>query len=106
MLYCQDAADMANQVPQMLLHLETHGTPIMVGAGLKAFTIVGLCYDGSSGEVAFNILDPHYTGADELKTILNKGWVGWKNLDFFAKNADGGFINCCLPMVPGGPENI
>ena len=24
------------------------------------------------------IVDPHYTGKDEMKPILSKGWVGWK----------------------------
>lgn len=106
MEYCIDVADMANKVPRMLQHLQTHGTPIMVGAGQRAFTIVGICYDEASGEVAFLVVDPHYTGADELKTILQKGWVGWKKLELFAKNANGGSINCCLPMVPQGPSNI
>ena len=31
-------------------------------------------------EVAYLIVDPHYTGKDELKPILSKGWVGWKML--------------------------
>mmetsp|Transcript_80823 Transcript_80823/g.228765 ORF Transcript_80823/g.228765 Transcript_80823/m.228765 type:complete len:561 (+) Transcript_80823:76-1758(+) len=106
MLYCQDAADLATQAPQLLRHLESQGTPVMMGAGQKAFTLVGLCHDGASGECAFLIVDPHYTGADDMKTILQKGWVGWKNLAFFEKEAGGGFINCCLPQVPQGSEHI
>eukprot|EP00928_Gymnodinium_smaydae_P017877 TRINITY_DN16827_c0_g2_i3.p1 TRINITY_DN16827_c0_g2~~TRINITY_DN16827_c0_g2_i3.p1 ORF type:complete len:495 (-),score=106.35 TRINITY_DN16827_c0_g2_i3:82-1566(-) len=105
-LHCQDAADMAAQMPQVLQHLRREGTPVMMGAGQKAFTLVGLCYDSETGEVAFLIVDPHYTGADDLKTILAKGWVGWKKLDFFEKEAGTGFINLCLPMVPRGPEQI
>lgn len=34
----------------------------------------------SQFQVAYLIVDPHYTGKDELKTILSKGWVGWKHL--------------------------
>merc|ERR1711972_286400 len=106
MLYCQDAADMAMQAPHVLHHLRTEGTPVMMGAGNYAYTLVGICYDAASGDVAFLIVDPHYTGADDLKPILQKGWVGWKNLDFFKKSTDGGFINCCLPMVSRGPDSI
>lgn len=97
--FCQDVDDMANKVPSFLQHFAIQGTPIMMGVGQKAFTMVGLCYDSASGEVGFLIVDPHYTGSDELKKILDKGWVGWKKLDFFRKEADG-FINCCLPQVP------
>ncbi|CAJ1410883.1 unnamed protein product [Effrenium voratum] len=103
MMYCQDAADMASQAPQMLQHLKTEGTPIMMGAGMYAYTLVGLCFDSASGEVAYLIVDPHYTGQDDLKPILQKGWVGWKNLEFFEKSTEGSFINCCLPLVPRGP---
>lgn len=108
MLYCSDSVDLAAKAPQLLHHLETEGTPIMMGAGMYAYTLVGLCFDGETGDVAFLIVDPHYTGPEELRTILQKGWVGWKNLDFFTKSTDGteGFINCCLPLVPRGPEQI
>ncbi|CAK9094413.1 unnamed protein product [Durusdinium trenchii] len=82
LMYCQDCADMASQAPQMLQHLETEGTPIMMGAGMYAYTLVGLCFDSASGDVAYLIVDPHYTGKDDLKPILSKGWVGWKTLDF------------------------
>eukprot|EP00435_Cladocopium_sp_Y103_P014504 s1453_g3.t1 len=101
MMYCQNCADMASQAPQMLEHLEREGTPIMMGAGMYAYTLVGLCFDSESGEVAYLIVDPHYTGKDDLKPILSKGWVGWKNLDFFEKSTDGSFINCCLPLALG-----
>jgi len=104
MLFCQNCDDMASQAPQMLQHLNEQGTPIMMGAGNYAYTLVGLCFDSTSGEVAYLIVDPHYTGKDELKPILSKGWVGWKNLDFFEKSTEGSFINCCLPLVPRGAE--
>lgn len=106
MLHCHDAADMARQVPQILKHFEQEGTPIMMGAGEYAYTLVGLCSDSASAEVGFMIVDPHYTGADTLKSILQKGWVGWKNLEFFEKTTNGGFINLCLPMVPKDSEIV
>jgi len=105
-MFCHDTADMQSQAPQLLRHLETEGTPVMMGAGDKAFTLVGLCYDEGSGDVAYLIVDPHYTGADDLKIIVQKGWVGWKKLDFFEKSTNGGFINLCLPQVPKGVDVI
>lgn len=39
------------------------------------------------------IVDPHYTGKDDLKPILSKGWVGWKTL------VRKGFVTLRLLMV-------
>merc|ERR1712008_287720 len=99
MLYCQSAADLALQAPQIIEHLELHGTPLMMGAGQKAFTMVGICFDATSKEAAFLIVDPHYTGSDDLKTIIGKGWVGWKDLAFFKKEADGGLSTAVCRCV-------
>ena len=45
------------------------GTPIMMGGGVLAYTLLGIDYNERTGEAAFLILDPHYTGADDLKRI-------------------------------------
>jgi len=37
-----------------------------------AHTILGVCYNNQTGDIKFLILDPHYTGEDELATILKK----------------------------------
>jgi len=47
--------------------------------------------------VNFLILDPHYTGKDDLRTILSKGWVGWKDSNFWSKKD---FYNLCMPLLP------
>lgn len=78
-------------------HFETQGTPVMIGGGVLAHTILGINYDESSGEVKFLILDPHYTGPEKINTIVNKGWCGWKTKDFWKKNS---FYNMCLPQRP------
>lgn len=44
----------------------------MIGGGVLAHTIVGVDFDELTGDVKYLILDPHYTGADELKTITSK----------------------------------
>nr|CAD7263145.1 unnamed protein product [Timema shepardi] len=79
------------------VHFSTNGTPVMIGGGVLAHTILGVDYDSSSGNVRFLILDPHYTGREDLTTILNKGWCGWKGTNFWNKTA---FYNLCLPQRP------
>ncbi|XP_054259730.1 uncharacterized protein LOC128984435 [Macrosteles quadrilineatus] len=78
-------------------HFNTHGTPVMIGGGVLAHTILGVTLDRDSGDVRFLILDPHYTGSEDLRTIQSKGWVGWKKPDFWNKTA---YYNMCLPLRP------
>ena len=42
------------------------------GGGVLAHTILGVDFDESSGDVKFLILDPHYTGEENLKEIQSK----------------------------------
>lgn len=51
------------------MHFETHGTPVMMGGGNLAFTILGIDWNENTGEVKFLILDPHYTGAEDLRQV-------------------------------------
>ena len=81
----------------LLHHFQTQSTPVMIGGGVLAHTILGVSYDEISGDVKFLILDPHYTGSEHLPTIINKGWCGWKTKDFWKKDA---FYNMCLPQRP------
>lgn len=41
----------------------------MVGGGVLAYTLLGVDWNEETGEVAFLILDPHYTGPEDLKKI-------------------------------------
>ena len=45
---------------------------VLLGGGVLAHTILGVCYNDQTGEIKFLILDPHYTGKDDIHTILNK----------------------------------
>ncbi|XP_033217655.1 ufm1-specific protease 2 [Belonocnema kinseyi] len=89
--------EMASLVPNLAYHFETQGTPVMIGGGVLAHTIIGVSSDEMTGEVRFLILDPHYTGSEHLYTIVNKGWCSWKTKDFWKKDA---FYNMCLPQRP------
>jgi len=42
------------------------------GGGVLAHTILGIDWNESTGDVKFLILDPHYTGADDLRIIQDK----------------------------------
>jgi hypothetical protein len=100
--YVNPPDDLPSYSLQLLEHFRTQGTPVVMGAGEYAYTMVGLVYDPDSGASAYAIVDPHYTGADEWKPILTKEWVGWKTPEFFGKSVPpGGFINLCCPQLPG-----
>ena len=45
------------------------GTPIMIGGGVLAYTLLGIDFNERTGDCAFLILDPHYTGGEDLKKI-------------------------------------
>ncbi|XP_012528343.2 ufm1-specific protease 2 [Monomorium pharaonis] len=96
-LRASSGEDMLALIPQLANHFDTQGTPVMIGGGVLAHTILGVSYDENSGEGKFLILDPHYTGTEHLPTIINKGWCGWKAKDFWKKDA---FYNMCLPQRP------
>jgi Ufm1-specific protease 2 len=73
------------------------------GGGVLAYTLLGVEYNDVTGECAFLILDPHYTGSDDLKKIVSAGWCGWKRpvdskgRSFFLKDK---FYNLLLPQRP------
>lgn len=90
-------AEMAGQGAALVRHFETQGTPIMIGGGVLAHTILGVDFNATSEELRFLILDPHYTGADELGTVLAKRWCAWKGTDFWDKKS---YYNMCMPQLP------
>lgn len=65
----------------------------MVGGGVYAHTIIGV---KNGDEPSFLVLDPHWTGGEDLKTILKKGWVGWKGRKFWSSTD---FYNLCMPIL-------
>lgn len=81
----------------LLHHFRTHGTPVMIGGGVLAHTILGVEFSETTGEIRFLILDPHYTGRDDIKTVVDKGWCGWKPVGFWDPVAH---YNLCMPQRP------
>uniref|UniRef100_A0A2S2NF88 Ufm1-specific protease 2 n=1 Tax=Schizaphis graminum TaxID=13262 RepID=A0A2S2NF88_SCHGA len=79
-------------------HFDRHGTPVMIGGGVLAHTILGVDINEELGAVKFLVLDPHYTGSDSIKSIQGKG-VCWKEASFWKKDT---FYNLCLPLSFNG----
>ncbi|KDO27195.1 hypothetical protein SPRG_07444 [Saprolegnia parasitica CBS 223.65] len=97
-LSCASGADLPSRAHDLALHFESQGTPVMMGGASMAYTLLGVDIHASTGDVAFLILDPHYTGPDDLVTIQTKGVAcGWRKTTSFAP---GSFYNFCLPQRP------
>jgi hypothetical protein len=93
-------ADMASRASELESHFKIHGTPVMIGGGVYAHTIIGVSRNpDDEANVQYLILDPHYTGKDDLNAILpgKSGWVNWKDNNFWSKTD---FYNMCLPLLP------
>ncbi|XP_072262243.1 ufm1-specific protease 2 isoform X1 [Pyxicephalus adspersus] len=96
-MFVSQGTELASKGRELVNHFKTEGTPIMIGGGVLAHTILGVNWSESTGEIKFLILDPHYKGAEDLQTILEKGWCGWKGIDFWTADA---YYNLCLPQRP------
>ncbi|KAM9329499.1 ufm1-specific protease 2 [Gastrophryne carolinensis] len=96
-MFVSQGTDLASKGRELVNHFKSEGTPIMIGGGVLAHTILGVNWSESTGEIKFLILDPHYKGAEDLQTILDKGWCGWKGIDFWTADA---YYNLCLPQRP------
>ncbi|KAL5976408.1 hypothetical protein ACLOJK_020739 [Asimina triloba] len=99
----RSGSELPEKCRELALHFETQGTPVMIGGGVLAYTLLGVDYNETSGDCAFLILDPHYSGTDELNKIVNGGWCGWKKAvdskgrNFFLHDK---FYNLLLPQRP------
>ncbi|XP_053203943.1 ufm1-specific protease 2-like [Panonychus citri] len=96
-MFVNSGRELGSKGSELKHHFETNGTPIMIGGGVLAHTIIGIDFDENSGQLNFLILDPHYTGPEDLSTIVKKGWCNWKKPDFWNPSA---FYNLCLPQKP------
>lgn len=100
-----DGSNMASVAREIGQHFDTQGTPIMIGGGVLAYTLLGIDYNEDTGDCAFLILDPHYTGPDDLAKIQKGKWVAWKQVgdkataggDLFVS---GSFYNLLCPQRP------
>lgn len=105
-LSVSSGAQLPDVARELIYHFETQGTPVMMGGGQLAFTLLGVDYDPDAGVCSFLTLDPHYTGDEDLATIQHQtvaleGYkavpCSWRKTTSFAKNS---FYNLCLPQRP------
>ena len=60
-------------------------------------TLIGVKHNPTTQEMKFLLLDPHYSGPEDVKKIIKEGWLSWKSPSFFVKDS---FYNFCLPQLP------
>jgi Peptidase family C78 len=96
-LNLNSGAEFGNKGRELANHFNTEGTPVMIGGGVLAYTLLGVDYNEDTGDCRYLILDPHYVGNDNQNTILQKGWCAWKTSDIFRNDC---FYNLCLPQRP------
>ncbi|XP_069023392.1 ufm1-specific protease 2 [Embiotoca jacksoni] len=94
-MFVSQGSELASKGRELANHFLTEGTPIMIGGGVLAHTILGVTWSETTGEIRYLILDPHYTGAEDLQVITDKGWCGWKGPEFWDQTA---YYNLCLPQ--------
>eukprot|EP00941_MAST-03F_sp_MAST-3F-sp1_P002274 g2274.t1 len=87
-LFLSSGADFPSKARDLVRHFDTEGTPVMIGGGALAFTLLGVAFQPSTGDARFLILDPHYTGADDLSVIQRKSvsMEGYRAIPCKAKN--------------------
>ncbi|XP_041789637.1 ufm1-specific protease 2 [Chelmon rostratus] len=96
-MFVSQGSELASKGRELANHFLTEGTPVMIGGGVLAHTILGVSWSETTGQIRYLILDPHYTGAEDLQVITDKGWCGWKGPDFWDQTA---YYNLCLPQRP------
>ncbi|XP_034936264.1 ufm1-specific protease 2-like [Chelonus insularis] len=96
-LCASNGKDMPNLIDDLREHFDNQGTPVMIGGGVLAHTILGVSYDEENKQPYWLILDPHYEGSDNLNEVITKGMCAWKGKEFWRKDA---FYNMCLPQRP------
>jgi len=102
-IHCKSGTEVKEHIFQLYQHFTTKGSPVMVGGGEGAMTLLGVAFspnhdiDDESKEQYFLLLDPHFTGQREDKeVVINGKWCSWHSDSFFQA---GSFYNFCLPLV-------
>lgn len=70
---------------------------LISGGGQLAHTILGVDFNEDTGDCRFLVLDPHYTGSEDIRTVTTKGWCQWKPPSFWKPDY---FYNMVCPQPP------
>jgi len=107
-VFLSSGKDMPSATHQLCEHFRIEGTPVMIGGGALAFTLLGVAHDENTGSTKWLILDPHYSGCDDLSNIQTKSYMlegyraipcSWRGLDAFSGRSS---YNLYLPQRPRG----
>ncbi|KAG2385773.1 hypothetical protein C9374_002922 [Naegleria lovaniensis] len=100
-LYVNRGDEMNAHARAIANHFDVNGSPIMIGGGVLAYTMLGIEFDEMTGECSYLILDPHFTGSindpEYLEDIISGGWCAWKTREQVFK--DSVFYNLCMPQL-------
>jgi len=101
-------SDIPSHARELIAHFQTQGTPVMIGGGVLAYTLLGIQFNELTGECAFLILDPHYTGGEDLKKIHQGTWVAWKRPGDNAAAGGPLFVNSAFYnfLCPQRPNSV
>lgn len=62
-------ADIPSHARELAAHFASVGSPVMIGGGVLAYTLLGVQFNEQTGQAAFLILDPHYTGGKTVEAV-------------------------------------
>jgi hypothetical protein len=103
-LHATTGSKIADFTPELVSHFDNLGSPIMIGGSTLAYTIIGVAVadppaklSNGQPDVKYLILDPHYSGTENIDSIVSKGWCAWQSPSLWQKEA---FYNLCLPQTP------
>ena len=89
-VHVTSGAQVVDALPMLQKHFESGGAPVMIGGGVKAYTIIGV----RPSVQHLLILDPHFEGSDRDLAAIRRKWCTWRHpSDLFAK---GDFFNLCV----------
>lgn len=71
-IICSRGSEILEKSRELAKHFEENGSPVVVCGGQLALTLLGIAWNENSGECAYLIADPHYSGVDDLAQVQTK----------------------------------
>ncbi|KAK2964845.1 putative Ufm1-specific protease 2 [Blattamonas nauphoetae] len=95
----QSGSEFDSHFSELFDHFRTQGTPIMIGGGVLAYTLLGIrqviTKQSPTPTIEYLILDPHFKGGERITDIINEKWVWWHPASIFRTDCH---YNMCLPQ--------
>ncbi|KAF3852352.1 hypothetical protein F7725_005707 [Dissostichus mawsoni] len=84
-MFVSQGSELASKGRELANHFLTEGTPIMIGGGVLAHTILGVAWSETTGQIRYLILDPHYTERRTYRLSQTRAGVAGKDQIFGTK---------------------